>query len=55
MQLVMAGNDTEGLRYGTIETSEKHYYGWKEENPAYNAECDERSKKYLSVNAWLVK
>jgi len=31
MQLVMAGNDTEGLRYGTIETSEKHYYQWKEE------------------------
>ncbi|MCB9987709.1 MAG: type I restriction endonuclease subunit R [Rhodospirillales bacterium] len=31
MQLVMAGNDTEGLRYGTIETSEKHYYQWKED------------------------
>lgn len=31
MQLVMAGNDTEGLRYGTIETSEKHYYRWKED------------------------
>lgn len=38
MQLVMAGNDTEGLRYGTIETSEKHYYQWKEEfdNPFGN-------------------
>lgn len=37
MQLVMAGNDTEGLRYGTIETSEKYYLTWKEasdiENP----------------------
>lgn len=31
MQLTMAGNDTEGLRYGTIETPEKHYYQWKEE------------------------
>ena len=50
MQLVMAGNDTEGLRYGSIETPEKHYYAWKEENPAYNSECDDRSKKYLSVN-----
>ena len=30
MQLVMAGNDSEGLRYGTIETPEKHYYQWKE-------------------------
>jgi len=25
MQFVMAGNDTEGLRYGTIETPEKYY------------------------------
>ena len=49
LQLVMAGNDTEGLRYGTVETSEKHYYGWKEENPLYNPDIDERSKKYLSV------
>jgi type I restriction enzyme R subunit len=31
MQLVMAGNDTEGLRYGTIETREKHYLTWTEE------------------------
>src|SRR6185437_11553531 len=32
MQLVMAGNDTEGLRYGTIKTPEKYYLTWKEEN-----------------------
>ena len=32
MQLVMAGNDTQGLRYGTIETSEKYYLKWKEES-----------------------
>lgn len=32
MQLVMAGNDTEGLRYGTIETSEKYYLQWKEDS-----------------------
>lgn len=32
MQLVMAGNDTQGLRYGTIETPEKYYLEWKEEN-----------------------
>jgi type I restriction enzyme, R subunit len=31
MQLVMAGNDTEGLRYATIETPEKYYMTWKEE------------------------
>ncbi|NNJ12954.1 HsdR family type I site-specific deoxyribonuclease [Chloroflexales bacterium ZM16-3] len=30
MQLVLAGNDTEGLRYGSIETPEKYYLTWKE-------------------------
>lgn len=35
MQLVMAGNDTQGLRYANIETPEKYYLQWKEaaENP----------------------
>jgi len=37
LQLVMAGNNTEGLRYGAIETPEKYYLTWKEaaylENP----------------------
>lgn len=31
MQLLMAGSDAEGLRYGTIETKEKYYLSWKEE------------------------
>jgi type I restriction enzyme R subunit len=30
VQLLFAGNDTEGLRYGTIETREKYYLEWKE-------------------------
>jgi type I restriction enzyme R subunit len=30
IQLVMAGNDTEGLAYGTIETKEKYFLKWKE-------------------------
>lgn len=29
VQFCMAGNDIEGLRYGTIETSEKYYLEWK--------------------------
>lgn len=33
MQLVMAGNDTEGLRYGTIQTREKYYLNWREDSP----------------------
>ncbi|WP_447877206.1 type I restriction endonuclease subunit R [Serratia fonticola] len=41
MQLVMAGNDTQGLRYGTIETPEKYYLEWKEENTdAYTHKLD---------------
>ena len=31
MQLIMAGNDTEGMRYGTIQTPEKYYLTWKED------------------------
>jgi type I restriction enzyme R subunit len=30
VQLLMAGNDTEGLRYGTTETTEDYYLTWKE-------------------------
>ena len=30
IQFVMAGNDTEGLRYGVIETPEKYWLRWKE-------------------------
>jgi len=30
IQLIMAGNDTEGLRYGVIGTPEKYYMRWKE-------------------------
>jgi len=36
IQLVMAGNDTEGLRYGVIETPEKYYLEWKENNGIRN-------------------
>lgn len=31
MQWVMAGNDSEGLRYGTIATPEKYYLQWTED------------------------
>ena len=30
VQLIMAGNKTEGLRYGVIETPEKYWLRWKE-------------------------
>lgn len=34
VQLIMAGNETEGLRYGVIETPEKYYLRWKEASPS---------------------
>ncbi len=30
-QIVFAGNDSEGLRYGTIQTPEKYFLAWKED------------------------
>ncbi len=36
MQLVMAGNDTEGVRYGTTETREKYYLTWKQDSDIEN-------------------
>ena len=36
IQLVMAGNDTEGMRYGSIQTQEKYYLAWKEDSPIEN-------------------
>ena len=32
VQLVMAGNETEGLRYGVIKTPEKYWLRWKEKH-----------------------
>ncbi|KEQ18468.1 type I restriction endonuclease subunit R [Endozoicomonas numazuensis] len=43
-QLVMAGNDTEGLRYGTIETQEKYYLSWKEQNPSWTPKLADEDK-----------
>ncbi len=36
IQLVMAGNESQGLRYGVIETKEKYYLSWKEEGVQKN-------------------
>ena len=47
VQLVMAGNDTEGLRYGVIETPEKYWLRWKESD-AYPAAGDNPLLRELS-------
>ena len=36
MQMLMAGNDTQGLRYGSIQTPEKYYLAWKEDSSVEN-------------------
>ena len=36
VQLILAGNDTQGMRYGTIETPEEYYLTWKEDSSIEN-------------------
>jgi type I restriction enzyme, R subunit len=51
MQWVMAGNDSEGLRYGTIETKEKYYLKWVEEDGSYATESNLLDRHLLQVCA----
>ncbi|MEI7951230.1 MAG: HsdR family type I site-specific deoxyribonuclease [Synechococcaceae cyanobacterium ELA182] len=45
-QLVFAGNDSEGLRYGAILTPEKYFLTWKE---------DETDNSHLKLDKYLVR
>ena len=38
IQVVLAGNDSQGLYYGTIKTFEKYFLKWKEDKYSYNAD-----------------
>jgi type I restriction enzyme R subunit len=46
VQLVFAGNDSEGLRYGTIGTEEKYFLKWKE---------DEADNTRFKLDKYLLK
>jgi type I restriction enzyme, R subunit len=46
MQLILAGNDSEGLRYGTVLTPEKCFLQWKE---------DEQDNRRLKLDKYLLK
>ncbi len=46
IQFVFAGNDSEGLRYGTIGTPEKYFLKWKE---------DEQDDSMLQLDKYLLK
>lgn len=45
VQLVFAGNDSEGLKYGTIGTPEKYFLSWKEDE---SDDSGYRLDKYLA-------
>ncbi len=51
IQLVMAGNESQGLKYGVIETEEKYYLSWKEEGVLKNLfetiECFLKKERFL--------
>ena len=44
VQLVLAGNDSEGLRYGTVGTTEPYYLTWKEERPGWTPDASPDTK-----------
>lgn len=46
VQFVFAGNDSEGLRYGTIGTPEKYFLTWKE---------DEKDDSRYKLDKYLIK
>ncbi len=46
VQIVFAGNDSEGLRYGTIGTGEKYFLKWKE---------DEHDNTLFKLDKYLIK
>lgn len=46
VQIIFAGNDTEGLRYGTIDTPEIKFLRWKE---------DEHDSTLLQLDKYLLK
>lgn len=51
IQLVMAGNDSNGLFYGTTKSEEKYFLKWKEDNDVYNANeilLDKHIKQFCS-------
>jgi len=58
MQLVMAGNDSEGLKYGTIKTPERFYLSWKDDLKKIEASAnlkrmDEQIRRMLAKERFL--
>lgn len=53
VQLLFAGNDTEGLHYGVIHTPEKFWLRWKESNPSVSNELDRSTLQMFNKSRFL--
>lgn len=51
MQLLMAGNEAEGLKYGVIETPEKYYLQWREDTDPKRLEKNPLTQKILAMQS----
>lgn len=51
IQLLMAGNEAEGLKYGVIETPEKYYLQWREDIDTKRVEKNVLSQEILALQA----
>jgi len=49
IQLVMAGNDTEGLKYGTTETTEDYYLNWNTKDLDFADEPNRLDRHVMQV------
>ena len=48
VQLLIAGNDTQGVKYGTVGTERNGYYYWNEDDAQYENKLDRGIKNLLS-------
>ncbi len=49
VQLVIAGNDTEGLRYGTTETTEDYYLSWNTKDTDFTDEANRLDRHLMQM------
>jgi type I restriction enzyme R subunit len=55
IQFCFAGSDSEGLRYGTIETGSKYYLPWREDEQTYEPELLDKYLKKICNKERLIE
>jgi type I restriction enzyme R subunit len=53
VQMLIAGNDTQGVKYGTVGTERNGYYYWNEDDAEYENKLDRGIKNLLSKERLL--